>query len=128
MSADDSPELPRPGLFHLPYAFLRAWHGWTRAARIAVAGGAVLTIGLVVAAVNSTSAGPSESYTWGQGQASTAATLVNNTGMHPDRACNSAITAGAVWADDPILNPDPPPKNFNRSEAKQGCLDILRKR
>jgi hypothetical protein len=38
------------------------------------------------------------------------------------------IKAGMVWADDPALNPDPPPKNLNMADAQKGCLDQLHKR
>jgi hypothetical protein len=43
-------------------------------------------------------------------------------------ACNSFMEAGAMYADNPVLNQSPPPKNFSRSEAMQGCLDQLKKR
>jgi hypothetical protein len=38
------------------------------------------------------------------------------------------IQAGTVWADDPVLNQTPPPKNLNMADAQKGCLDTLHKR
>lgn len=49
-------------------------------------------------------------------------------GLSHRKACDTAIVAGAVWADDPVLNPTPPPDDFDRSDAQQGCLDQLTKR
>jgi hypothetical protein len=71
--------------------------------------------------------GPSESYLWGEKAGNSSVNMVKS-GVSPSNACQSMIKAGMVWADDPVLNPDPPPKNFNIADAQMGCLDTLHKR
>lgn len=69
----------------------------------------------------------SESYKWGVREGNTAVSLVN-AGIPPDRACKTAILSGSMYADNAVLNPTPPPANFNSSDAQQGCLDQLHDR
>lgn len=91
--------------------------GWCA---VAVVGG-----GLIMA-LAAGCGGPSESYSWGEKASSTAETLVK-TGVKPDTACDAALKTSAMWADNPALNPTPPPKNFNKSDAMKGCLNKLNK-
>jgi hypothetical protein len=72
--------------------------------------------------------GPSPSYQWGVRVGNSAFKAVNDNGLPRELACNSFMEAGAMYADNPVLNQSPPPKNFSRSEAMQGCLDQLKKR
>ena len=48
--------------------------------------------------------------------------------MDRSNACQYGITAGMMYADNPVMNPDPPPKNFNMADAQKGCLDTLHTR
>lgn len=101
--------------------------GWSRRTQISVVAG-VAAAGLIVAlfASFSSASGPSESYEWGQKAGNSAVSLVQ-AGMDLGVACDSSLSMGAMWADDPILNPTPPPKNYDRADAKKGCLDQLHK-
>lgn len=101
---------------------------WPRNVRTAlVAGGALGLIVAVMAACGSSN-GPSESYLWGEKAGNSAVSLVH-AGVEPGKACDGMLEAGAIWADNPALNPTPPPpKNFNRDDAKEGCLQQLHKR
>jgi len=92
-----------------------------------VTGIAVAVVMLTAVSQCTAKQGPSESYQWGQMAGNSAVSLVK-AGVGFDGACKSSMEAGAMWADDPILNQTPPPKNFNSSDARQGCLDQLHKR
>jgi hypothetical protein len=91
----------------------------------------LLTVPLAVLAIMaagcSTVTGPSESYSWGEKAGNSSVSLVNK-GVPPSNACQDMIQAGMVWADDPVLNQTPPPKNLNMADAQKGCLDTLHKR
>jgi len=71
--------------------------------------------------------GHSPSYVWGEKAGSLAVTEVNS-GVPFELACKSAIELGAMFADDPVLNPTPPPKPFSREDAQQGCLAAAHQR
>lgn len=86
-----------------------------------------MALAVTIAVSRSGNSGPSESYQWGQKAGNSAVSLAQS-GMQPNEACNAMIVSGAMFADDPVLNQTPPPKNFNRAEAQQGCLDQLHKR
>jgi hypothetical protein len=86
-----------------------------------------LAVLAIMAAGCSTVTGPSESYLWGEKAGNSSVSMVKR-GVSASNACQSMIQAGMVWADDPALNPDPPPKNFNMADAQKGCLDTLHKR
>jgi hypothetical protein len=105
------------------------WLGLSDLARGWFAIGIIAAIILVVVALSThgVTSGPSESYSWGERAGNSAVSLVRN-GVGFTSACQSMIQAGSVWADDPILNPTPPPKNFNIADAQNGCLDQLHKR
>lgn len=81
-----------------------------------------------LAGCNSATAGPSDSYLWGKTAGNSAVSLVKNFGVEPSKACNGMIKAGGMWADNPVLNQTPPPKDFNRADAQKGCLDELHER
>jgi hypothetical protein len=94
-------------------------------------GGLLLVVAVIIAVAGGCgkgkSGGNSESYEWGTMAGNSAVTLVNE-GVPLEQACTSTISMASMWADDPILNQTPPPKNFNSSDARQGCLDQLHKR
>jgi hypothetical protein len=78
-------------------------------------------------ATSADSTGSSDSYAWGERAGNSAVPLVRQGGSF-DSACQATIESGSVYADDPVLNPTPPPKNFNIADAQRGCLDQLHKR
>jgi hypothetical protein len=69
----------------------------------------------------------SDSYTWGERAGNSAVPLVRQGGSF-ESACDAMIGLGSEDADDPVLNPTPPPKNFDMADATKGCLDQLHKR
>jgi hypothetical protein len=83
----------------------------------------LVSIGVACAACG----GPSDSYSWGERAGNSAVSLVHG-GVNLDSACQETIEGGSVFADDPVLNADPPPKNFDMADAQKGCLDQLHKR
>ena len=89
-----------------------------------IVGGLLLAVSIVS---NLANGGPSESYSWGVRAGNTAVALAK-AGMNLTESCKTAILSGSMYADNPILNPTPPPENFNPSEAQQGCMDQLHKR
>lgn len=86
-----------------------------------------MILAVVLIATGGGVGGPSESYRWGEMAGNSAVSLVN-AGVKPSNACDAMIVAGGAWADNPVLNPTPPPKNFKRADAQKGCLDQLHKR
>lgn len=104
------------------------WGSWTRGTKMGVATG-VAVIGLLLALGLSgkLSPGPSESYLWGQRAGNSAVSLVH-AGVEPGTACKTSIEAGMMFSDNPILNPTPPPDNFDITDIQTGCLDQLHKR
>lgn len=108
--------------------FKAFWLGLSDAGRGWIVIGAIATlamVGLLVAFALGTQRGPSESYLWGKRAGNSAVTMVTNGGLEPSKACDTMLVAGAMWADNPVLNPTPPPKDFNRADAKRGWLDHL---
>ncbi len=90
--------------------------------------GAFLVVAVIAAGGCQKSGGRnSESYQWGTMAGNSAVTLVNS-GVSLEQACTSTISMASMYADDPILNQTPPPKNFSLSEANQGCMDQLHKK
>lgn len=90
-----------------------------------VGGAVIATVVLAsLAACSQSSTSPSESYSWGEKAGNSAVSLVK-AGMGTTGACEDMITAGMKWADNPVLNETPPPKNFDRADAQKGCLDQL---
>lgn len=111
---------PNPGSFDAPPRSRPKW-------LIPVLVGGAVAVAIALGVSNSASSGPSESYLWGQKAGNSAVSLAQS-GMQLNEACNAMIVSGAMFADDPILNQTPPPKNFNRADAQQGCMDQLHKR
>jgi len=75
----------------------------------------------------SSSTGPSESYLWGE-KAGNSAVSLTKAGAGLSAACATMLLEGAKWADDPVLNQSPPPKDLDQADAQKGCLDQLHKR
>ena len=91
----------------------------------------LLVVAVIIAGAGSCgkekSSGNSESYKWGTMAGNSAVTLVNN-GVPLEQACDTQISVASMYADEPILNQTPPPKNFSLPEAKRGCMDQLHKK
>ena len=87
----------------------------------------LVLVGSAMAGGCQKSGGNSESYKWGTMAGNSAVTLVNN-GVPLEQACDAQISVASMGADSPITNQTPPPKNFNLSEAKQGCMDQLHRK
>lgn len=127
----DPPTLP--GYSASPYrpgpSYPRAgWNSWATGTKAGVIGGLVV-VGLLLALALSgaLTPGPSASYLWGQRAGNSAVSLVHS-GLAPDTACETSIEAGMMFSDNPVLNPTPPPDNFDMSDIRKGCLDQLHKR
>ena len=93
---------------------------WLVAALVVIA-----VIALVLIARGLGSEGKSASYEWGLRRGDNAVSLVRS-GMGSEAACREMITAGHVFADNPMMNPDPPPKPLTYQDAMSGCLDQIR--
>lgn len=107
---------------------MRTWRSRPRNWQIAVLGCGAFIILTGCAAPFGSWVGSSESYRWGEHVVDTAETLVARAGVDYRKACEAAIGSGEMFADSPVLNPTPPPKNFDRTDAIKGCLDQLHKR
>jgi hypothetical protein len=95
--------------------------------RIGVSTAACLCIATTTGWSLAVASASSDSYEWGQMAGNSAVQMVLN-GVQPRTACKAAIETGAMFADSPILNPTPPPEDFDLGDAMDGCMDQLEKR
>lgn len=70
--------------------------------------------------------GPSESYLWGEKAGNSSVSLAHS-GVSPSASCKTMIQMGMMFSDDPVLNPTPPPKDYDMADIQEGCLAALHK-